>query len=230
MSSPFPGMDPFVERDGIFQELHLQLVARAQALLQPQLRPHYVARLDQPIDPDDASTPEDVGMSRQRRLLVLRSSQPRELVTCIELLYPSNKVPGTKSAARLLERHATAVRNGWNVVEIDLLRGGERLSVPGVAMPGPYDYLAHRSVLTPRGRVLRTHGWTLRDPLPLLPIPLDWQDRRVHLDLGTCVADAYDAIAADEEAGYGDDPPPPSLRTEDRLWIDALLREKRLPA
>src|SRR5207245_3143689 len=46
MPSPFPGMDPFLEKNPIFQELHTQMLALAQAQLQPQLRPKYVARLE----------------------------------------------------------------------------------------------------------------------------------------------------------------------------------------
>ncbi len=46
MPSPFPGMDPFLETTPIFQELHTQMLAEMQALLQPQLRPKYVARLE----------------------------------------------------------------------------------------------------------------------------------------------------------------------------------------
>jgi hypothetical protein len=39
-------MDPFLEQNPIFQELHTQMLAEAQAQLQPQLRPKYVARLE----------------------------------------------------------------------------------------------------------------------------------------------------------------------------------------
>src|SRR3954447_2829858 len=46
MPSPFPGMDPFLETNPIFQELHTQMLSQMQALLQPQLRPRYVARLE----------------------------------------------------------------------------------------------------------------------------------------------------------------------------------------
>src|ERR1700732_4405392 len=46
MPSPFPGMDPFLETNPLFQELHTQMLAEMQALLQPQLRPKYVARLE----------------------------------------------------------------------------------------------------------------------------------------------------------------------------------------
>ena len=39
MPSPFPGMDPYLERNPIFHELHTQMLSEAQAQLQPQLRP-----------------------------------------------------------------------------------------------------------------------------------------------------------------------------------------------
>src|SRR3954463_8776789 len=46
MPSPFAGMDPYLEANPIFQELHTQMLAEMQASLQPQLRPKYVARLE----------------------------------------------------------------------------------------------------------------------------------------------------------------------------------------
>src|SRR5271155_4138024 len=46
MPAPFPGMDPFLETNPIFQEMHTQMLAEMQAVLQPQLRPKYVARLE----------------------------------------------------------------------------------------------------------------------------------------------------------------------------------------
>src|SRR5690348_13032787 len=46
MHSPFPGMDPYLEANPIFHELHTQMLSEAQAQLQPQLRPKYVARLE----------------------------------------------------------------------------------------------------------------------------------------------------------------------------------------
>jgi hypothetical protein len=42
MPSPFPGMDPYLEKNPLFRELHTQILAEAQA----QLRPKYVARLE----------------------------------------------------------------------------------------------------------------------------------------------------------------------------------------
>jgi Protein of unknown function (DUF4058) len=61
MPSPFPGMDPYVERPAIWPDFHDSLIAAIRAALQPLLRPRFVAltqdRLfvlesDRPIRPD----------------------------------------------------------------------------------------------------------------------------------------------------------------------------------
>src|SRR5437899_2449781 len=46
MPSPFPGMDPYIERNPLYHEFHVQFLAEAQRLLQPQLRPNYLAKLE----------------------------------------------------------------------------------------------------------------------------------------------------------------------------------------
>src|SRR5947208_14022606 len=46
MPSPFPGMDPYLEQNPIFHELHTQMLSAGQAQLQLQVRPKYVVRLE----------------------------------------------------------------------------------------------------------------------------------------------------------------------------------------
>ncbi len=43
MPCPFPGMDPYIERPEIFPDFHHNFISRLQAILQPLLRPRYVA-------------------------------------------------------------------------------------------------------------------------------------------------------------------------------------------
>ncbi len=77
---------------------------------------------------------------------------------------------------------------------------------------------------TPTGWNHLVYAWALRDPLPVLPIPLLGKDQ-AQLDLGTCFAVAYDRIAADDEVDYGAEPPPPSLCKKDSTWMGRLLRD-----
>ena len=270
MPSPFPGMDPYLEKNPIFQELHTQMLTEAQARLQPQLRPKYVARLERHLSegsvwdtpselisltgkepdltvaaavpaPQSESTAvlptptasatqeldaDELALRRQRRIVIYVRTQPRQAVASIELLSPSNKAVGSVGQARYLEKRSSALHGGLHWIEIDLLRGGQRPPL-AVELPEPADYLAYVAQATPTGWNHLAYGWGLRDPLPSLPIPLLGSDR-VLLDLGACFHAAYDRIAADDEADYAELPPPPSLRPDDLVWAEALLRQRGL--
>lgn len=269
MPSPFPGMDPYLEKNPIFHELHTQFFAEAQGQLQPQLRPRYLAKLERRLsegsvwelngglalerkEPDitvladlaaaksgstvvlprpSASASQELGpaeleLRKQRRIVIYVNARPRLAVTTIELLSPSNKERGSTGQSRYLEKRNSALHGGLHWVEIDLLRSGERPPLE-VALPQPADYLAYVAQATLTGWRYSAFGWNLREAFPPLPIPLLGDDQAI-LDLGACFRVAYDRIAADEEAGYQGDPPPPPLRPEDREWVEALLRKKGL--
>lgn len=270
MPSPFPGMDPFLETNPVFQELHTQVLAGMQAYLQPQLRPKYVARLERHLsegsvwDPpqstvslerkepdvtivshsaDDKHTgstatlaqpaasaaeeldADELELRKQRRIVIYVQDRPRLAVTGIELLSPGNKQPGAVAQERYLEKRASALHGGLHWVEIDLLRGGARPPFP-FPLPRTTTYLTYVAQATPTGWNHLLYSWALRDPLPVLPIPLLGADQ-VQLDLGRCFTVAYDRIAADDEVDYGAEPPPP-LGKSDAAWVGRLLRERGL--
>jgi hypothetical protein len=271
MPSPFPGMDPFLETNPIFQELHTQMLAQMQALLQPQLRPKYIARLERHLsegsvwdapqgtvslehkEPDvtivrrsdgrkhsggtailaqpTASATQELDadeqeLRKQRRIVIYVQDRPRLAVTGIELLSPGNKQPGAVARDRYLEKRASALHGGLHWVEIDLLRGGVRPPIP-VSLPEPATYLSYVAQATPTGWNHLVYARALRDPLPVLPIPLLGEDQ-AQLDLGECFAVAYDRIAADDEVDYGAQPPPPALDKSDTQWMARLLRQRGL--
>jgi hypothetical protein len=271
MPSPFPGMDPFLESNPIFQELHTQMLAEMQALLQPQLRPKYVARLERhlsegsvwdtpqgtislerkepdvtvvsrsPVREHPGSTAtlarpaasavqeldaDELELRKQRRIVIYVQDRPRLAVTGIELLSPGNKQAGAVAQERYLEKRASALHGGLHWVEIDLLRGGTRPPIP-VPVPAGTDYLSYVAQATPTGWNHLLYAWALRDPLPLLPIPLLGADQ-AQLDLGRCLAAAYDRIAADDEVDYTAEPPPPALSKGHTTWVGQLLRERGL--
>ena len=43
MPSPFPGMDPYIERPAIWPDFHDRLIAAIVGVLQPLLRPRFAA-------------------------------------------------------------------------------------------------------------------------------------------------------------------------------------------
>jgi hypothetical protein len=165
---------------------------------------------------------EELQLRKQRRIVIYVQSRPRLAVTSIELLSPSNKESGALGQTRYLEKRASALHGGLHWVEIDLLRGGERPPIP-VRVPAS-DYLAYVAQATPSGWHHQLDTWTVRDTLPILPIPLLGDDHAA-LDLAACFREAYDGTAADDEAGYGDDPPLPAIKSRDRIWMNRLLRK-----
>jgi hypothetical protein len=220
-------MDAFLETNPLFQELHTQMLAQMQAMLQPQLRPKYVARLERHLSEQPAAgAGDELELRKQRRIVIYVQDRPRLAVTGIELLSPGNKQPGAVAQERYLEKRASALHGGLHWVEIDLLRGGERPPIP-VPLPGSADYLCYVAQVTERGWNHLLYAWALREPLPVLPIPLLGEDQ-AQLDLGECLTVAYERIAAEDEIDYGADPPPPPLTRSDETWTEKLLRDRGL--
>jgi hypothetical protein len=89
------------------------------------------------------------------------------VVTVIEILSPSNKA----GVGRLddLDKRAERIDRPVHLVEIDLLLGGHRLPMARPLPPGDYYGFVARSERRPDCDV---YAWTVRDPLPSLPIPL----------------------------------------------------------
>ena len=57
MLSPFPGMDPYLERPNLWPDVHHELISEIRAALHPQLRPKYVASVELRVyisDDDDS--------------------------------------------------------------------------------------------------------------------------------------------------------------------------------
>jgi hypothetical protein len=80
MPSPFPGMDPYIERPAIWADFHDSFITFVRGALQPQLRPNYFAII-------------------QERLIVGEARHSR---------YPDVSVAQTKGATPSGQRSATA--------------------------------------------------------------------------------------------------------------------------
>jgi len=152
----------------------------------------------------------------QHSYLEIRDRRSRELITVIELLSPSNKRLGP-DREQYLGKRLQFLHSSVHLVEIDLLRGGPRLPVDELE---ECDYYALVSRWQDRPR---TAVWPirLRDPLPILPIPLRAPDPNARLDLQAVLHRLYD------EAGYADyiytGTPQPPLSAEDDAWARSLV-------
>jgi hypothetical protein len=159
------------------------------------------------------------------RYMRIIDQRNRRVVTVIELLSPSNKDPGQDRDDYLGKRNEY-LATGTNLVEIDLLRGGARLPL-GEPHPGPADYyvLVSRAADFPKAGVW---AFSVRDPFPEIPVPLNPEDESVKLDLKGCLDRAYDEGRYHLEVDYTR-PPLPPLRGPDADWARQLLANRPRP-
>ena len=259
MPCPFPGVDPFLERQpywGDFTPGFIKLLARQ---LLAQLLPRYEVCVEEylyvaheeirlhRVRPDVTVTTQgararsttpgaallDVASQdleypsyephTQRHLKVI---QPRtgKVVTVIEILSPTNKQPGDDGLDAYLEKRAEFLASRANLVEIDLLRGGERLPMAGALPQGDYYVYVGRAQRKPRGQVI---AWPLRRPIPAIPIPLLPEDGDATVNLQEVFQAAYELGFYERRLPYHEALSPP-LSEEDAAWARALLADRGL--
>jgi hypothetical protein len=221
MPSPFPGMNPYLERDDLWHDFHERFLQLAAEVLGNRVKPHYVVRIDEHIHiheifdaPGQARHPAmDIEQLAFVQVLDIRT---RQVVTVIELLGRSYKVPGPDREQYLVRREQVLASQA-HLVEIDLLRCGEPM--PAGERPR-FDYSALVSRVERRPHA---EFWAvgLREPLPVIPIPMRRPDADLGLNLQGMLNRIYDT-AGYEDTIYGGEPDPP-LSPEDAAWAEAFV-------
>ncbi len=115
----------------------------------------------------------------------------RKLIAVLELLSPTNKTnPGR---GQYLAKRSQLFVESLHIVEVDLLLGGQRLPMARSLPQGDFYVITARSDQRPRAEV---YTWTLRDKLPVIPIPLLKPDQDIFVDMAAVYAIAF------ERGGY----------------------------
>jgi hypothetical protein len=131
-----------------------------------------------------------------RRIEIIDPTSGEKVITAIEVLSPSNKLPGrAREAYKSKQRDFLAA--GVNVVEIDLVREGAWVfSADQALLPTrkrmPYMVCVFRAT-RPSERAF--YLLPLRERLPRIALPLRPQDRDVVLDLQQVVDETYERVA-----------------------------------
>jgi hypothetical protein len=157
-----------------------------------------------------------------------------KLITLIEIASPSNKRPGMDRRA-YIQKQREVLDSDANLVELDLLRGGERLLMDQLTaeytrmQPRP-DYL----VLVNRAwrRIVALAAYqvfaiTLKQTLPCISVPLR-EDLEVPLDLQFVFKQVYDAGPYRRGAVNYSEAPVPPLEGNDATWAEEILRAGKL--
>ena len=153
--------------------------------------------------------------------IYLRASQ--DLVTVIEVLSPSNKRLGSDGRREYLAKRDAILQSSVHLLELDLLRGEERLPMARPLPPAEYYAILSRARRRPMGEVWPIR---LRDRLPVVPVPLAGKDPDVLVDLQEVFTRVYDRAGYDYTLDYDREPQPP-LSEADAAWAKALLASWR---
>jgi hypothetical protein len=181
-----------------------------------------------PARPSTLVAPATVVLSAVRRegqrYVKIIDLRAHRVVTVIEVLSPTNKAAGEDRENYLVKR-SEYLGSRINLVEIDLLRSGERMPWGDPSPP-----TANYYVLISRVEEFPTAGvWPLsiRESLPEIPIPLSPPDEEAQLFLQKCFDRAYDEGRYQLEIDYSQ-PPSPPLTESDATWSRELL-SRRIP-
>ena len=144
------------------------------------------------------------------------------VITVIEILSPANKAGGAGTAA-YKEKQREVEAGDASLVEIDLLRAGQRVTlVPWEQIPRSHRTIYHTQVHRGwRAGEAEIYRMPLQRRLPPLRIPLRQTDPDARLDLQALIDQAY-RMGRYDDIDYRQEPEPP-LTAEDGAWANELL-------
>lgn len=246
-TSPFPGMDPYLET--LWTDFHLRLLTYACDQLQPALPTDLRARIESRLLPRIRIREEDEGARARstagstatvaepvivqldahpptRSIEIVSARDNAQVLTVIELLSPANKRtgPGRDQYER---KQRDCLAAGISLVEIDLVRDGRSVTrVWSDDLPPPrrqvYQAVIVRSWYPERAEV---YPISLRAVLPALSIPLRKREAPATLALQPLVETAYRMGRYGASIDYTR-PPHPPLDPDDAVWAVQRLRDE----
>ncbi len=154
----------------------------------------------------------------EQHYLTVRDKRWQRVVSVIELLSPWNKSRGD-GQRQYLHKRLNLLDSLVNLVELDLLRGGARLPTEESLQTGDYFAFVTRPMDRPGVEV---YGWSLRDVLPEVPVPLVSDVPDVPLDLEAALSMTYDRAAYAGSLDYTADVEPP-LTVPELQWVRSIL-------
>jgi hypothetical protein len=257
VDNPFPGMNPYLEQPELWHQVHNRLIVAIADDLTPQVAPNYLVAIEErtyqsvedsllvgiadvsltrrPTSDSEPSTrivtakriaptPVRVPLPQEvtERFLEVRSTRTGEVVCVIEVLSPKNKRDKDGRAAYENKRQKI-LGSSTSLVEIDLLRVGEPMPIFDNA-DSTYRILVSWGSDRPAADL---YAFSLRDPLPPIPIPLRPHDPEPIVDLQQLLNEIYRRARFDLAIDYTQ-PLKPALGQEDQVWVREVLQQANL--
>lgn len=253
MPTPFPGMDPYLERPGLWPDVHNSLIAYLRDALAPDLRPKYYVSIEERTYFPDT---DDLTFAGRPEVSVVREPQavyePAPAGADVETVTVELPMPDEIRETFLEVRDVDSDRV---ITILELLsptnkRPGEgrnlyerkRLRLLGTLTNFvEVDLLRAWEPMTMRGDAGSSHyrilisraeerpratllKFGLRSPIPKFRLPLEKGDDEPIVELNRLLHELYDRAGYDLRIDYTIEPEP-RLDEENSAWAEALLRE-----
>ncbi len=147
-----------------------------------------------------------------------------KVVTAIEFLSPTNKVAG-KGRQMYLDKQREFRGGGVNLVEIDLVRTGDRVTEVAPESLSPQYHTPYYAIVS-RAKDpdwVEVYPISLREPLPTIAVPLRAGDADILLALQPLLDKAYEMSGYEDAIDYAK-PPSPALLPADAQWASEILK------
>ena len=226
MSSPLPGMDPYLEEEKRWPAFQPLVVHALYQMLLPGLMDRYRARVgEREYTSEQALFTSIVREEHKEAFIEVRQRSDGRMVTLIDIVSPANKTTQVGKQMYLDKRREARTGNS-NIVQVELVVPGQPLldySREGLV---DWDYAVTVTRCTQPDR-FEIYTATLQKRLPRFRMPLAADDRDTVIDLQAAFARSFDQGDFISQINYAKDP---TVRTteEQRQWIDERLREQKV--
>ncbi len=247
MPSPFPGMNPYLERPALWPDFHVAFLFELKAALVSVVRPRYLVLQERHVFVQEP--PGEPTIVRLRPDPLIASPRREEGgVAIVEVEAPVEVEHLALEVERVSYLEIRDAASGDVVTVVELLSPGNKredrlaylsrrekvlggpvhlveidLSRGGRPMPEFHRPPCAYSVLVSHADERPRAGfWPigLRDPLPTVPAPLRAPDPHARIDLQAILHRVYD-VSAYEDFVYRGRPDPP-LDADDAVWAESL--------
>lgn len=156
---------------------------------------------------------------REKFLEIYETEPEMRLVTSIEVLSPSNKRPGTEGWDLYQRKRQSILLGNVNLVELDLLRGGQRMPMFDPWPSSPYTLTVARARKPHACLVWEAY---FQHPLPAILVPLAKPDPDLTLSLQPLIETIYRRFRYEQSIHYTAELTP-SLNAEESAWCRQRL-------
>ena len=160
---------------------------------------------------------------REAFVEIYEATPEQRLVTSIEVLSPSNKRPNTPGWDLYVRKRQSLLLGDVNLVEIDLLRSGQRMPMLDPWPDSPYTLLVARAKKYDMCQVWPVY---FQMPSPLIHVPLAKPDPDIAVGLQPMIDKIYQRSRYERSIDYGK-PLTPPLRAAETGWLKQQLQARR---